>query len=84
MESDPQHRGIFSNREKDREEKGGPVESTTPTTYYGVLYAHSANWNRCANIGQSERYDLHNPTDQRNLEGSEGEKDTLDFVKRKY
>jgi hypothetical protein len=73
VEADPQHRGIFSNREKDREEKGDPLESATPTTHCGVLHAHSANRNRCANIGQSERYNLHNPTDQCNLEGSEEE-----------
>lgn len=38
-----------------------------------MLRTYSANRNRCTNIGQSERYNLHDPTDQRNLEGSEEE-----------
>lgn len=62
-----------SNRKKRLDRKGDPLESATPTTHCGVLHAHSTNRNRCANIGQSERYNLHDPTDQRDLEGSEEE-----------
>lgn len=45
----------------------------TPTTYCGVLHAYSANRNQCTDIGQSERNNLHDSTDQRNIEGSEEE-----------
>ena len=68
MGADSQYRGIYHNGEKDRKEKNTPFESSTVKAYTGVLRSHTTSESPIIHIGQSERYCLHDPANQRNLE----------------
>jgi hypothetical protein len=68
MGADSQYRGIYHYGEKDRKEKNTSFEHSAATTYTGVLRTHTTAESPIIHIGQSERYSLHDPANQRNLE----------------
>ena len=68
MGADSQYRGIYYYGEKDRKEKNTPLEHSTTAAYTGVLRTHTTSESPIIHIGQSERYSLHDPANQRNLE----------------
>ena len=68
MGADSQYRGIYHYGEKDREEKNTPFEYSVTAAYTGVLRTHTTSESPIIHIGQSERYSLHDPAYQRNLE----------------
>ena len=68
MGADSQHRGIYHYGEKDRKEKNISFEYSVVAAYTGVLQSHTTSESPIIHIGQSERYCLHDPANQRNLE----------------
>jgi hypothetical protein len=68
MGADSQYRRIYHYGEKDRKEKNTSFEHSATTTYTGVLRTHTTSESPIIHIGQSERYSLHDPANQRNLE----------------
>ena len=68
MGADSQHRGIYHYGEKDRKEKNTAIEYSVTAAYTGVLRTHTTSESSIIHIGQSERYSLHDPANQRNLE----------------
>ena len=66
MGADSQHRGLYG--EKDRKEKNTPFEHSVAAAYTGVLRTYTTSESPILHIGQSERYSLHDPANQRNLE----------------
>ena len=62
------HRGIYHNREKDRQTENTPFESATAKTYTGVLRTDKAYWNQSTYIGKSERYGFHSSANKRNTQ----------------
>ena len=68
MGADSQYRGIYHYGEKDRKEKNTPLESSVAAAYTGVSRTYPTVERHLIHLGQSERYSLHDPANQRNPE----------------